>query len=168
MPALIPLEYGLLTLTLAVALVTDLRGRRIPDVLTYPAMLLALGLRAWLEGLGGEITLGVFSGAVGLVAAGGWFGLFAISGKGMGWGDVKLAAVVGACLGVPLVLSALIFISLVGALQAVVSLLWNGGLGETLRGVLAKRSGDAVTPRQQIPYAVAIALGSLWAMWWQG
>lgn len=168
MSALIPLEYGLLTLTLVVALATDLRGRRIPDVLTYPAMALALGLRAWFEGLGDDVTLGVFSGAVGLVAAGGWFALFAAFSKGMGWGDVKLAAVVGACLGVPLVLSALIFISLVGALQAVVALLWNGGLGETLRSVITRGSEEPPTSRKQIPYAVAIALGSLWAMWWNG
>lgn len=166
MPSLKSLEYGLLSVTLVVALVTDLRARRIPDLLTYPAIVAALGLRAWLEGPGG-LTTGVVSGLVGLIVAGGWFGLFALSGRGLGWGDVKLAAVVGACLGFPHAAAALVFISLVGAAQAVVSLAWSGGLGDAVRRAFGRDEPDGAG-RKQIPYGVAIALGALWAMWWQG
>lgn len=146
MPSLQLAAFALLGLTLVVALVTDLRERRIPDWLTYPAMLLALGLRAALEGVG-DLETGLLSGVAGLAAAGGWFALFAAFGRGMGWGDVKLAAVVGACLGIPLAGVALVCISLAGAVQAAA---W-----------LALKRG------KHIPYAVAIAAGSACAMWWR-
>lgn len=164
MPSLLLLEYGLLSVTLLVALATDLKSRRIPDLLTYPAMFAALGLRAFIEGLGDADT-GLFSGLIGLGIAGGWFALFALFNGGMGWGDVKLAAVVGACLGLPKTPAALLFISLVGAAQAVLSLVLSGSLGATLRRTFSKE--EARSDRKQIPYAVAIALGAAWAMWWQ-
>jgi prepilin peptidase CpaA len=164
------LLFILLAVTLVVAVVTDLTRRRIPDLLTYPAMLAALALRAWREGLG-DLDVGLVSGLVGLAAAAGWFAAFALSGKSMGWGDVKLAGVMGAAFGIPLTLAGLVFVSLAGAFQAVVSLLWQGALSDTVRTVLSRkvgRPGDTEKPARHIPYGVAIALGSLWAMWWDG
>lgn len=160
--------FILLAVTLAVAVATDLKRRRIPDLLTYPAMVAALALRFWREGLG-DLDAGLLSGLAGLTVAAGWFGAFALSGKGMGWGDVKLAGVMGAAFGIPLSLTGLVFISLAGALQAIVSLLWQGDLSATVRTVLSRKvgsPGDTEKPERHIPYGVAIALGSLWAMWW--
>lgn len=114
------------------------------------------------------MTTGLLSGTLGLVGAGVWFSLFALGNKGLGWGDVKLAAVMGATLGVPLALAAVIFTSLAGALQAVVSLIWQGGLSDTVRGVSAPPVGAPGTSKRQIPYGVAIAIGSVGAMWWDG
>jgi prepilin peptidase CpaA len=82
---------------------------------------------------------------------------------------------VGAVLGFPAVLAAAAFISLVGALQAVVTLLWHGAVWETLAEVVRRwavkarliNEGAASGPRRHIPYGVAIALGTFWAMWWQ-
>jgi prepilin peptidase CpaA len=98
----------------------------------------------------------------------------ALGGK-MGWGDVKLMAGVGAVLGFPAVLAAAAFISLAGALQAVVTLLWHGAAWETLAAMGRRwavrarlmQEGAASEPRRHIPYGVAIALGTFWAMWWQ-
>lgn len=170
MLALKQLLLPLLVVTCAVAVATDVRSRRIPDYLTYPAMLAALGGRLWLEGVG-DLSMGLGSGVAGLGLAVGWFGSFALFGKGsMGWGDVKLAAVMGACLGLPVVPAALVFVSLAGALQAVVSLLWRGDLSATVRAVLSRKPvGERETGgKAHIPYGVAISLGSLWAMWWDG
>ncbi len=169
MPALSLLLDAVLALALVVSLVTDLRARRIYDLVTYPAMALALGLRVFLEGLG-DLDVGLGSGVAGLVAAVGCFGAFAVSGKGLGWGDVKLAGVMGAALGFPRALTGVLLIAVVGALQAIVSLIWQGALSDTVRRVLTKGGqGDGVdTPQRHIPYGVAIALGSFWAMWWDG
>lgn len=169
MPTLKQLLFSLLALTVLVAVVTDLTRRKIPDLLTYPAMGLSLGLRFWLEGPG-DLATGLLSGLAGLASTVAWFGAFALSGRGMGWGDVKLAGVMGAALGMPLTLSALVFVSLAGAFQAVVSLIWQGVLSDTVRGVLSRKvdgQGESTTKRH-IPYGVAIALGSVWAMWWDG
>jgi prepilin peptidase CpaA len=165
-PTLKALLFGVLALSLVIALATDLKSRRIPDLLTFPAMAIALGLRAWFEGLG-DANTGLVAGLLGLVGAAGWFGAFALRKKGLGWGDVKLAGVVGATLGGPLSLAAVLFISLAGAFQAVVSLIWQGDLSDTVRGVLGAE-GSTNTPKRQIPYGVAIAIGSLGAMWWDG
>jgi prepilin peptidase CpaA len=102
------------------------------------------------------------------------FAVLAWRGNGFGWGDVKLMAVVGAVFGYPLVLSALVFISLAGALQAVVALIWQGAVWDTLARGMQRvgeklkivKPAEAKTARRHIPYAVAIALGSAWAMWW--
>lgn len=166
-PTLKQLLFLLLAVTGAIAVVTDLTRRKIPDLLTYPAMALCLGLRFWGEGVG-ELTTGLLSGIAGLAATVLWFGAFALSKKGMGWGDVKLAGVMGAALGMPLTLAALIFVSVAGAFQALLSLIWVGALSDTVRGVLARKVEDPTAPtvKRHIPYGVAIALGSLWAMWW--
>ena len=69
---------------LVVAVVTDLKSRRIPNLLTFPAMALCLALRLYWEGLG-DLTSGFLSGLAGLGAAVVWFGVFALSKNGMGW-----------------------------------------------------------------------------------
>lgn len=141
-------------LALAVSVVTDLKWRRIFDLVTFPAMALALVLRAAFEGPG-ALDTGLGSGLAGLALAVACFGAFALRGGGLGWGDVKLAGVMGATLGFPQAVTGVLLISVAGALQAVISLIWQGDLSATVR-------------RRHIPYGVAIAFGSLWAMWWDG
>ncbi len=143
--------FALLAAVLLTAVAFDLRYRRIPDWLTYPAMAVFLGARAYETGVG-ELETGLLSGALGLALGLGWFGAFAYFKKGLGWGDVKLAGATGAALGGPLMMTGIACISLVGAAQAIVSMLWNE---------------KAEKKREGIPYAVAIALGAAWAIWWQ-
>lgn len=163
--------WVLLSVALAVSVVTDIVSRRIPDLVTLPTAALALGLRAWKQPLG-DLDQGVLSGLIGLGGAVVLFGVLALRGV-FGWGDVKLVAAVGAVFGYPLIMGALLFISLVGALQAIVTLIWQGAVWDTLRAVgvkwgqrlkLSKQGAPA--PSRHIPYGVAIALGSFWAMWW--
>src|SRR5437867_7514856 len=90
----------------------DVRTRRIPNLLTGPAVL--LGLIAHLTFSG---TAGLSSAALGMAAAGGLL----LPGWLMGWmgaGDVKLMAAVGAWLGFPL-----------GVFAALATLMAGGGLG---------------------------------------
>jgi prepilin peptidase CpaA len=164
---------GVLGLALLISAFTDLASRRILDLVTYPTIAICLLLRAWEEGLG-DSEHGALSGLIGL---GGGAALFAILAlfKKFGWGDVKLMAAVGAALGYPLILAALAFVSLSGALVAVVSLIWQGAVWDTARSLIVgigkrlKLAKDGENPVQRhIPYGVAIALGSVWAMWWDG
>lgn len=144
--------WSVLGVTLLVCVVTDLRERRIYDLVTWPAMGLALGLRALLSGVG-DLDAGLSSGAAGALLGLGLFGLVALAGRGLGWGDVKLMGVVGATLGFQLAVAALLFTSLAGAAQAVGALFWR------------RHTNSAQTPGH-IPYGVAIAVGSVWAIWW--
>jgi prepilin peptidase CpaA len=173
----VPLKFllwGVLGVVLLISVITDLASRRILDLVTYPAVAICLSLRLWQEGLG-DADHGVISGLLGIAGGAGLFALLAAWKKSFGWGDVKLMAAVGAALGYPLIMAALLFVSLSGALQAVVSLIWQGAVWDTLRRVLvglgkrlklAKETESG--PSRHIPYGVAIALGSVWAMWWDG
>jgi prepilin peptidase CpaA len=165
--------WTVLGVALVVSVVTDVLRREILDVVTYPLMAVGLGTRLFTEGVG-DFQSGMLSG---LVSGAGLAVLLvpaALRGR-MGWGDVKLMGGVGAVLGFPAVMAAAAFISLVGALQAVVTLLWHGAVWDTLAAVMRRwaarvrlASADAQPAAQRhIPYGVAIALGTFWALWWQ-
>ena len=113
------------TLTLVavgIAMVTDLRSRRIPNLLTFPAMLVGILLRTtfqgW-EGLGLSLC-GLVGGPLLL--------LLLHTGRGLGMGDIKLAAAVGAILGPPLTLVAMLLTALAGGVLAIASQLRPGGV----------------------------------------
>ncbi|WNG38093.1 prepilin peptidase [Archangium minus] len=165
--------WSLLGVALVISVATDVLRRQILDVVTYPLMAVALGVRVWTEGVG-DLETGLVSGVVSGVGLALLLLPAALRGT-MGWGDVKLMGGVGAVLGFPAVMAAAAFISLVGALQAVVTLLWQGAIWETLGHMLRRwavrvrlmQEGAVSGPRRHIPYGVAIALGTFWAMWWQ-
>ena len=99
---------------LALACVTDLRTRRIPNVLTLSAaagaVLFHLATGGWQAA--GWSLVGLFVGALS------FFPMFAL--RGMGAGDVKLLAAVGAWLGPGQVAMVALATSLVGGVMAVV------------------------------------------------
>jgi len=84
---------------LAVMTVIDLRELRIPDKLTGPAALLA-GPLLLLSMLSEWTDISLLRALLGALAMGGlYFVLFFIYPAGMGFGDVKLAPIIGAQLG---------------------------------------------------------------------
>lgn len=179
-----PVRTAVLAGLLLYAVISDVRTRRIPNLLTLPGILLGLALFTVEAGLKGLLS--------GLAGAGAGVALLFLpfAYGGMGAGDVKLLAVVGAFGG-----ARFAFVSFLGAalFGGVVSgfVLWREGrLGATLRAVLwgiaafvlpavpflplPKRPEDAprVGPWPGLPYAVAIAVGTvvgwLWQSgWWQ-
>jgi len=169
--------YVVLGIALAISVVTDLRSRLIYNVVTVPTLVIALALRAALVGWRGagaeNAAFGVLPGLVGLACGGLIFYLMYLVG-GMGGGDVKLMAAVGAVLGFPVVLYALMFTALVGGLMAILVLLWQGslvltflGMGKKLAHALHIRRDEGPKPEPKyVPYGVAIALGSVWAVAW--
>ncbi|HEY9240893.1 MAG TPA: A24 family peptidase [Streptosporangiaceae bacterium] len=92
--------YGYLALAGTGLAVIDARERRLPDRLTlpsYPVALALLGLAALLPPGGGRHFLGALAG-LGIALA-----LFTVQAvlypAGLGWGDVKLAGILGLYLG---------------------------------------------------------------------
>lgn len=158
--------FVILAILLGISIVTDLRSRRIPDALTLPALGLALLARLLLAGWNGPRGLAV--GVVGALA--GWVAFRLIAWRGgMGLGDVKLMAAVGAALGWPLVLRALLFTALAGGVQALVVAVGSGRLGPVLgaagrfllRGFGSARREGEPARGQAVPYAIAIAAGTI-------
>jgi len=148
--------YLLLAVALAISLVTDLRSRRILDVVTWPTIVVALVLRLWAQGVG-DWERGLGAGLLGAAAFAVVFGVAAVTNRGVGWGDVKLVTAVGAALGTPLVPEAMMSITVAGALQAIAMVLWQA------RAPSPQTNSGASS--RHIPYGVAIALGTGWAMW---
>ncbi len=97
--------------------VSDLRDRKIPNAVTYPAFLGAVALAA---AAGIDVAGNALLGAT---AAGGVMLLFhGLSRGALGLGDVKLSAYLGAALGVQAVPALLVLSSALGALGALVLL----------------------------------------------
>jgi prepilin peptidase CpaA len=150
------------------ATITDLRSRRIPNLLVLPFLVAGLLVSGYLHGWPGlgQSLLGVLAGA-------GVMGVFCFLG-GMGLGDLKLCAAVGAWIGPSQLFIALVITGLVGGVMALCWAVAGGFLTETLRGAgdlllgFRKRGFRAhetlvldnpVT--HKMPYAPAIAVGVL-------
>lgn len=162
---LIPKLY--LPALLTVAVLYDLRAGKIPNWLTFPAMLGGLAAHTFLNGWQGFL----FSGA-GALAGMGLLLLFYIGG-GMGAGDVKLMGAIGAVLGARNVFAVFLLTALIGGAYGLGVLAWRGRLKETLarygrmfKGLLVTRELIYIPPpaEEQLPrlrYGLAIAAGVL-------
>lgn len=145
----------------ATAAITDLRSRRIPNVLTGPALL--LGFVSWAVSRGWS---GMGQSLLGTLLAVGLLGLFCFLG-GMGMGDLKLFAAVGAWVGPFQLMIAFVMTGLIGAVMALVWAAAGGFLGEALGGTAGLLFGEQKRltldnpGARKMPYAPAIALGTL-------
>jgi prepilin peptidase CpaA len=152
----------------SVATVTDLRSRRIPNWLVFPALGAGMAVSTWMGGWRG-LGQSVLGAGLALLL----FGIFFLLG-GMGAGDVKLCAAVGAWIGPGQMVMALLMTALAGGVMALVWALAGGFLMDLLRGsgaLLFRRGRHPLSPdpeltlanplRRRMPYAPAIALGTL-------
>lgn len=157
------------TLALVVtATVTDLRSRRIPNWLVLPFLAAGLAFSAWRHGWSGlgHSAAGLLLGAI-------LFGILSWMG-GMGMGDVKLCAAIGAWVGPAQLLVALVLAGIAGGVIALCWAVAGGFLGELFEGagqIVRKiwergprldagvHLDDAC--RRRMPYAPAIAIGTL-------
>jgi prepilin peptidase CpaA len=156
--------------TVSIATVTDLRSRRIPNWLVGFSLLGALVTAVVTHGAGG---LG--RSAAGAALGGAILGVLYLMG-GMGMGDVKLCAAVGAWIGVAQLMMALVVMGVAGGVMAVAYAAWGGFLKQTLEGAGAvvcsfgkrgPRRNAALTldspGARSIPYAPAIAIGTIFS-----
>jgi prepilin peptidase CpaA len=146
----------------------DVRTRTIPNRLTFPALLLGLAVHGALGG-----AEGLKSALAGMAVAGGilmpgW--LF----RWMGAGDVKLMAAVGAWLAWPQGLIAVLASLVMGGVISLIVALRRGVLrqavtGAALIGAAAMAHSPAPPPTTGIrfPFAVAVLVGTTFALWFR-
>jgi prepilin peptidase CpaA len=149
---------------LAIACATDLRSRRIPNWLTFSTVAIGLALNGVLFGLDGlsQSAQGLGVGLVMLLP------LFAL--RWMGAGDVKLMAAIGALKGPEFVFFACLWAAVFGGAIALIGLLRSRRLGLALANLYYSRlmpdtGGSFMTGAWRMPYAPAIALGTLLALY---
>jgi prepilin peptidase CpaA len=153
---------------LAVCTFTDLRSRKILNVVVVPFLIAGFVLHGWLAGWGG-----IVQSLEGLAVGGGFFFVLSLM-KTMGMGDVKLCAAIGVWIGPGQMFVNLFLIAMAGGLLALTWALLGGFLGELFRGTgnLIFGAGErGMRPpadlvlknplTRKIPYAPAIAIGTL-------
>jgi prepilin signal peptidase PulO-like enzyme (type II secretory pathway) len=131
--------------------VIDLEHGLILNKVVYPSMIVAflLALYPWPwfnDSLGMRLAYAALGGAIGFAI----FLLIAIVSRGgMGWGDVKLAALIGLVTGFPLVFLAIIMAAILGGIVAVALV------------VIRKKKR-----REMIPFGPFLALAAMVTLLW--
>ena len=160
----------LLLVGLAVGLVlaayTDVREYRIPNWLTGSLVCFGIGANTWMKGWSGFL-FSVEGMLVGLACL-----MFFFIQGGMGAGDVKLLAAIGAIIGTKQVFFAFCFAAMLGGIYSLVVLFGIGGfrylwervflLLTTLRcsqSVITAESANGTEPK--LRYALVIGLGTI-------
>lgn len=147
----------------------DVKTRRIPNYLTLGTALTGLIYQGVFHGLNGLLDgcLGLGLGFALLILPYLW--------SGMGAGDVKALAALGAWLGMRLTMHLFLYMALCGGLMGIIVLWWRGQLWQTIRQgvvflvswVLCRPVGGPPppappsVPNRGLPYGVALAGGML-------
>jgi prepilin peptidase CpaA len=150
------IRIALMVAAAAVAVVLDVRERRIPNALTLPLAAAGLGIGAISGGLGGLMV------AIAGCVAGGLLFLIPVAKLGWGMGDLKFAAALGAVGGPLFALWMALYAMAAGGVFALLWLTRQGQLSRVAGGMQRDlRAGQA--PRAHsglsIPYAVPLAAG---------
>ncbi|HQX49072.1 MAG TPA: A24 family peptidase [Planctomycetaceae bacterium] len=155
----------------------DGRELKVPNWITFPMILSGLVYSTCVGGLGG-LGAGVLGMCVGLLTL---LPLYAVGG--MGAGDVKLMAGIGAWLGWEITFAAFCVSTVVGALMAVVMVLWKRSMKHhyenfllilsewmviknpyELSRIAAKRKPTMML----LPYGIPICIGTIGYFLYQG
>lgn len=158
-----------LAILLTLAAVCDIRTHRIPNPLVLVGLVLGLAGHGWRGG-----GPGLLLSLEGIAVAG--LALLPYALGGLGAGDVKLFAVVGALMGPAFLLWTLLGTILAGGLLALAWAARRGVLRETVGNALfglhliQSRAGVSVlastSQAGKMPLAPAIALGAVFALVW--
>jgi len=156
----------LLTPWLVALCVSDVRNRRLPNVLTLGGLAFAL---VWQTGWAG------MDGLLDALAAAGWSALFLLLPfliRAAGAGDVKMLAACGAFIGCERVFLFLVAVSFAGFFVALTMFVFRRATAPRLKHFLRcvfdwrydRASGRAMLPprddeRSRVPFGVAIAIG---------
>jgi len=160
-----------LSIILIAAAVNDLRFQKIPNLLTYPSMAIAVGCHVVMNGLDGLLF------SAGGLALGIAVLILPYLMGGMGAGDAKLMGAVGAILGAKGVFIAFLFTAIAGGIYAMILLLvrrrdfkgfWQQDAA-TLKPFIFKRqfipvSGESNEKKPRLCYGIAIAMGTLFSV----
>ena len=175
----------LLIILLGFSVFYDLKQKRIPNFLTFPAMLLGLFIYTFNGGWSGFLQ-GFAGFGIGIAV---FFIPFALGG--MGAGDVKLMGAIGALKGLEFILYTTVFTALLGGIMALAILFLKGQLYTSIKkgllmvavpfftvlylrlrspyfknlsvyySIKLEAIQEHHTKRIYLPYGVAIAIGAL-------
>ena len=146
-----------------VLMVIDLEHHILPNKLVYPGIIVALAISVFLPNLdiapgividrflpNIEFVPGIISAVIGgAIGLGLFLLIIVVSRGGMGWGDVKMAALIGLVTGFPLVFIALFLAVVLGGLVAWILIL-----------VRVK------SRKQSIPFGPFLSLGAMATLLW--
>lgn len=152
----------LLLLILAMAVYMDMRRHRIPNWLSFGALITGL-LLSYIYLPGNDMHNGIKGAGIGLAL----LLPFYLAG-GMGAGDVKLMAALGSFIGPAPAFMSVCFTLMVGGFIALGIILRNGELVSFYRRYLVMLTARVHIPpeagsiaRRRFPYALSIAVGTL-------
>jgi len=162
------LTWGSIFAVLAIATVWDIAKRRIPNWLVLPFLVAGVAMSGVHQGWKGVgVSLGGIAVAAVMIGPICWL-------RGMGMGDLKLCAGIGAWIGPGQLFFALVMTAIAGGLIGMAYAVCHRSLGRSLDG-----TGDLIAgifrgaPRRvasgdnaaalSIPYAPAIAIGTVFA-----
>ncbi len=167
---------ALTVLLLGAAVTTDLSSRRIPNAFTFPAIAAAILVRMIAQDWPG-VALALGGALLAPILL-----LVLHAGKGLGMGDLKLSAAVGALLGPALAITAMLASTIAGGILAVIVMMTPGGPLAHIASTFLIGLPFFKTPSQEnfsktghapdttaaavptMPYGVAIAAGTLAAL----
>lgn len=154
---------------LIICVVTDIRKRKIYNKVIFPSLIIAAVINVFMDGFNGiTTTLVGFSLGIAILFIPFYLG-------GMGAGDVKLLAFIGALKGTSFVFITAIYMALVGGIIALAILLFRKGWAKNAIYYLVGRkfglsiplSFDKQALTTTYPYGVAISLGAVFALVFQ-
>lgn len=157
----------------AFAAIWDLKTRKIPNWLTFPAMLLGIMAMTWQAGLPG-----LMNSIGGLLLGVALLFLFFLVG-GMGAGDVKLLGAIGALQGPHFVLFTFLYGAIAGGVMALIIVAFHGQLYNVVLnvylslknflGIVVRSRGKhplmPVSSGIRFPYGIAILAGTVLAFY---
>jgi prepilin peptidase CpaA len=156
-----------LSVLLIASAIIDLKTQKIPNLITLPGMLIALGYHSTLNGLDGLLfSAGGIGVGIGLLIIPYLLG-------GMGAGDAKLMGAIGGFIGVKAAFSAFLIIAAVGGVYALIILvIYRSNFGGFLKKqfdtlvnlILIKKYipdiEESEKNRPKLCYGLSIALGT--------
>lgn len=179
MPVLM-ISAGVMAVILALSVVTDIRSRRIPNNHVLTGLMLAVVMHAVAKFAGQDPLAGMswYAPLAGLLAGGGLLLIFYLLGA-CGAGDVKLMAMVGAFVGVQTAVAAVLFTFAAGGVLSMIYMVHHRAFEATsnnlrfllvdwlvrLRTSQGVRLASFQKTSVRLPYAVAIATGTMGALW---
>lgn len=156
----------ILLIVMIICFITDVIKQKIYNVVIFPALIAAFILNVYIYGLPG-LKLSLLGFAVGFVIL-----LVPYLLGGIGAGDVKLLALVGALKGSIFVLNTAVYMALIGGIIALIIIVFNKGsfifmkkffswLSSFFVGIKYKLELQDGSLSKKFPYGTAIVIGSL-------
>lgn len=164
---------GILLIVLAICFITDCREQKIYNIVVLPSIITVFVLNSWIYGFDG-FKLSSFGFLIG-------FGILFIPYLlgGMGAGDVKLLAFIGAAKGIAFVVNSAIYMAIIGGVISIIILIFNKQTIVFFKSIFSwiisllynTRSRIEISNsvmKNKFPYGIAIVAGALISLFFKG